>query len=160
MTSKLWREVVHEVAKDYADVELEDMLVDNCAMQIIKNPKQFDVILTSNMFGDILSDAGAVLPGSLGLMASASMNSNGFGMFEPPGGSAQDIAGKGIANPIGQILSLAMLLRFSFGLDVAAANIESAVDRALADGFRTGDISRGAKTSTTVEMADAIIERL
>ena len=161
ITSKLWREVVHEVAKDFPEIELEDMLVDNCAMQIIKNPKQFDVILTSNMFGDILSDAGAVLPGSLGLMASASINKDGFGMFEPPGGSAQDIAGKGIANPIGQILSLAMLLKFSFALDQVASCIELAVENALAAGFRTGDIAlKGAKTYSTVEMADAIIEKL
>ena len=160
-SSKLWREVVHEVAKNYSDIQLEDMLVDNCAMQIIKNPRQFDVILTSNLFGDILSDAGAVLPGSLGLMASASINKDGFGMFEPPGGSAQDIAGKGIANPIGQILSLAMLLRFSFNLEQAATNIENAVEKTLADGFRTGDINtKNTKSSTTKVMADAIIERI
>lgn len=159
VTSKLWREVVHEVAKNYPEIQLEDMLVDNCAMQIIKNPRQFDVILTSNLFGDILSDAGAVLPGSLGLMASASINKDGFGMFEPPGGSAQDIAGKGVANPIGQILSLAMLLRFSFNLEQAATAIEQAVDRALVDGFRTGDIA-DKKACTTIEMADAIIERV
>ena len=160
ITSKLWREVVHEVARDFPEIELEDMLVDNCAMQIIKNPKQFDVILTSNMFGDILSDAGAVLPGSLGLMASASINSNGFGMFEPPGGSAQDIAGKGTANPIGQILSLAMLLKFSFGLDDICECIENAVDKTLADGLRTGDISCGGESCSTVDMANAIIQKL
>jgi 3-isopropylmalate dehydrogenase len=162
MSSKLWREVTHEVAKNYPEITLEDMLVDNCAMQIIKNPRQFDVILTSNLFGDILSDAGAVLPGSLGLMASASINNkDGFGMFEPPGGSAQDIAGKGIANPIGQILSLAMLLRFSFNLESAALAIEQAVDKSLADGYRTGDISeKTTRPCSTVEMADAIIERI
>ena len=114
-TSKLWREVVHEVAEEYPKVQLEDMLVDNCAMQLIRDPSQFDVVVTTNMFGDILSDAAAVLPGSLGLLASASLNADGFGLFEPPGGSAQDIAGTGKANPIAQILSLALMLRFAFG---------------------------------------------
>lgn len=160
-SSKLWREVVGEIAKDFPEVELEHMLVDNCAMQVIKNPGQFDVVLTSNMFGDILSDAGAVLPGSLGLMASASINEEGFGMYEPPGGSAQDIAGLGIANPIGQILSLAMMLTFAFGAEKEAAIIEQAVDKALADGYRTGDIASGSeKVCSTSEMAKAVIERL
>ena len=134
-------------------VELEHILVDNCAMQLIKNPSQFDVILAPNMFGDILSDAAAVLPGSLGVMASASMNSEGFGLFEPPGGSAQDIAGKGIANPIGQILSLAMMLRFSFGLDKQAEVIEKATEQTIDKGIRTGDI--GGKSSTS-EVGDAV----
>jgi len=150
---KLWREIVLEVSKDYQDVELEHILVDNCAMQLIKNPSQFDVILAPNMFGDILSDAAAVLPGSLGVMASASMNSEGFGLFEPPGGSAQDIAGKGIANPIGQILSLAMMLRFSFGLDKQAEVIEKAAEQTIDKGIRTGDI--GGKSSTG-EVGDAV----
>jgi 3-isopropylmalate dehydrogenase len=160
-TSKLWREVVHEVAADYPDVELEDMLVDNCAMQLIKAPAQFDVVLTSNMFGDILSDAGAVLPGSLGLMASASMNADGFGLYEPPGGSAQDIAGKGLANPIGQILSVATMLTFSFGLIEEGKTIENAVEKTLESGFRTGDICGPGESSIGSEqMCDAILERL
>ena len=154
---KLWREVVLEVAKDYQDIELEHILVDNCAMQLIKNPSQFDVILTPNMFGDILSDAAAVLPGSLGVMASASMNSEGFGLFEPPGGSAQDIAGKGVANPVGQILSLAMMFRFSFGLEKQAEAIELAVEKTIDKGIRTGDI--GGKSSTS-EVGDAICSEL
>lgn len=160
-TSKLWRVVMREVSKEYQDVTLEDMLVDNCAMQIIQNPAQFDVIVTSNMFGDILSDAAAVLPGSLGLMASASMNENHFGMFEPPGGSAPDIAGQGIANPIGQILSAALMLRFAFGLNDEAAAIESAVQGVLADGVRTRDISKPAeRVSSTAEMGAAICAKI
>jgi 3-isopropylmalate dehydrogenase len=157
-TSKLWRTVVHEVAKQYPDVEIEDMLVDNCAMQIIRDPSQFDVVVLSNMFGDILSDAAAVLPGSLGLLCSASLNKEGFGLYEPPGGSAQDIAGQGIANPIAQILSVAMMLRFSFGLSQEAQAIEEAVEEALAKGFRTRDIYRGAGTlAGSKEMTDAIL---
>ena len=137
------------------------MLVDNCAMQLIVNPAQFDVILTSNMFGDILSDAGAVLPGSLGLLASASLNAEGFGMYEPPGGSAQDIAGRGVANPIAQILSAALMLRFSFSMLDEADAVERAVSAALADGYRTGDIMQeGERIVGTKEMADAILERL
>ena len=156
--SKLWRAVVHEVAREYPDVQMEDMLVDNCAMQIIRDPSQFDVILTGNMFGDILSDAGAVLPGSLGLLASASLNAEGFGLYEPPGGSAQDIAGKGVANPIAQILTVAMMLRFAFALTEEAASIENAVAQALKLGVRTGDIARaGEKTVGTVEMSDKIL---
>jgi len=158
-TSKLWREVVKEVSAEYPEVKLEDMLVDNCAMQLIVNPRQFDVIVTSNMFGDILSDAAAVLPGSLGLLSSASINKEGFGMFEPPGGSAPDIAGKGIANPTGQILSVAMMLRFSFGLNKEAQMIESAVGKVLADGIRTKDIAVGESVSTS-SFATAVIERL
>ena len=154
---KLWREVVSEIAKDYSDIELEHILVDNCAMQLIKNPSQFDVILTPNMFGDILSDAAAVLPGSLGVMASASMNSKGFGMFEPPGGSAQDIAGKGIANPMGQILSLAMMLRFSFGLNKEAQAIELAVEKTIDSGIRTGDIGG---SSLTTQVGDSVVASL
>ncbi len=160
-TSKLWRVVVHEVAKEYPDVKLEDMLVDNCAMQIIRNPAQFDVIVTSNMFGDILSDAAAVLPGSLGLTPSASLNPEGFGMYEPSGGSAPDIAGKGIANPIAQILSAAMMLRFSFGLSAEAEAIEKAVDTALDQGIRTGDIQTpGKSAASTDEMTAAILKAL
>lgn len=163
--SRLWRAVVHEVAAQYSDVELEDMLVDNCAMQLIRQPSHFDVVLTGNMFGDILSDAAAVLPGSLGMLCSASMNSEGFGMFEPPGGSAQDIAGKGVANPIAQILSAAMMLRFAFGLDKEAQTIERAVDKTIDAGYRTGDIrgrgdQSGIKSVGTKEMTDAIISKL
>lgn len=156
----MWRAVASEVAKDYPDVELVDMLVDNAAMQLIVNPGQFDVMVTSNMFGDILSDAAAVLPGSLGLMPSASLSDSGFGMYEPSGGSAPDIANKGIANPIAQILSAAMMLRYSFGWDTEAKAIESAIDQALKSGVRTGDIAAkdgSEKVVGTVEMTDAIL---
>lgn len=160
-TSKLWREVTREVHRDYSDVLLEDMLVDNCALQLVKNPAQFDVIVTSNLFGDILSDLAAALPGSLGLTPSASLNREGFGLFEPSGGSAPDIAGKGIANPIAQILSAAMMFRFSFDWAEEADAIERAVDLTLRDGYRTADIFLGAghKVSTS-EMADRVLERL
>lgn len=164
--SRLWRAVVKEVSSEYPDVQLEDMLVDNCAMQLIKDPAQFDVIVTSNMFGDILSDAAAALPGSLGLCASASMDSKGFGLYEPPGGSAQDIAGKGIANPIAQILSAALLLRYSFGLDTEARAIEDAVEAALKSGYRTSDIKRDTAGATrekqlgTEAMTDAILAEI
>ena len=155
-TSRFWREIIHEVGEDYAQVELSDMLVDNCAMQLITNPSQFDVILTTNMFGDILSDAGAVLPGSLGLLASASMNAAGFGMFEPPGGSAPELAGKGVANPIGQILSIAMMLRHSFGMNEEAERISQAVGAALRAGARTADIARSGDALPTKAMAEKI----
>lgn len=148
-TSKLWRKVVHEVAKEYPDIVLEDMLVDNAAMQLIRDPSQFDVVVTTNMFGDILSDAAAVLPGSLGLLASASQNAEGFGLFEPPGGSAQDIAGTGKANPIAQILSLALMLRFAFGQEEAAQAVESAVSATLKEGYRTTDIAGSGKAVRT-----------
>ncbi|PHQ81035.1 MAG: 3-isopropylmalate dehydrogenase [Coxiella sp. (in: Bacteria)] len=158
-TSKLWRAVFNKVGKRYPDIELKHMLVDNCAMQLITNPSQFDVIATTNMFGDILSDAAAVLPGSLGLMPSASLNQAGFGMYEPSGGSAPDIAGKNIANPIAQILSAAMMLRYSFKLEDAAMCIETAVNKTLEAGFRTADIaSKGAKSCSTGEMTDQIIK--
>jgi 3-isopropylmalate dehydrogenase len=160
-TSKLWRTIVHEIGRDYPDVELEDMLVDNCAMQIIRDPSHFDVVVLSNMFGDILSDAAAVLPGSLGLLCSASFNKEGFALYEPPGGSAQDIAGQGTANPIAQILSVAMLLRFSFGLEAEAKAIESAIEAALASGCRTRDIYRGkGKLVGSEEMTSAILANL
>jgi 3-isopropylmalate dehydrogenase len=160
-TSKLWREVVREVHKDYDDVYLEDVLVDNCALQLVKNPAQFDVIVTSNLFGDILSDLAAALQGSLGLTPSASLNREGFGLFEPCGGSAPDIAGKGIANPIAQILSAAMMFRLTFDWAEEADAIERAVDHTLRDGYRTADIflGEGRKVSTS-EMADRILERL
>jgi 3-isopropylmalate dehydrogenase len=152
---------VHEVAKEYPDVQVEDMLVDNCAMQIIRDPAQFDVVVLSNMFGDILSDAAAVLPGSLGLLCSASLNKDGFGLYEPPGGSAQDIAGQGIANPIAQILSVAMLLKYSFDLRSEADLIEKSVEAALEDGFRTGDIFRGqGKKVGSQEMTDKILAHI
>jgi 3-isopropylmalate dehydrogenase len=159
--SKLWRTVVHEVAQQYPDVELEDMLVDNCAMQIIRNPKQFDVVVTTNMFGDILTDEAAVLAGSLGLLASASLNEEGFALYEPSGGSAPDIAGQGIANPIAQILSVALMLRFSFNLETEAKAIESAVDKALKSGYRTQDIySEGDKLVNTVQFTDQVLANL
>ena len=160
-TSKLWRVVVEQVAKEYPDVEWEHMLVDNAAMQIVKWPSQFDVMLTSNMFGDILSDAAAVLPGSLGLMPSASLNAEGFGLYEPSGGSAPDIAGMGIANPIAQILSAAMMLKFSFGMIEECDAIEAAINKTLEDGYRTGDIMQdGMKKVGTKEITDIILQNL
>lgn len=160
-TSKLWREVVHEVHSHFSDVALEDMLVDNCALQLVKNPGQFDVIVTSNLFGDILSDLAAALPGSLGLTPSASLNAHGFGLYEPSGGSAPDIAGTGTANPIAQILSASMMLRFSFGWSEEADAIDNAVVRALDAGYRTADIYAGTGTKvSTHEMAVAIAERI
>ena len=160
-TSKLWRVVANEVAAEYPEVELEHMLVDNCAMQLITNPSQFDVIVTSNMFGDILSDAAAVLPGSLGLMPSASLNDQGFGMFEPSGGSAPDIAGQDKANPIAQILSAAMMLRYSFGLEQEATAIEQAVETALAQGARTQDIASADNPALgTIAMACHVLSTL
>ena len=139
-SSRLWRKIVEEVAKEYPEVALEHMLVDNCAMQLVKDPKQFDVILTENMFGDILSDEASMVTGSIGMLASASLNDTKFGLYEPSGGSAPDIAGKGIANPIATILSAAMMLRFSFDLDKEADAIEKAVSQVLKDGYRTIDI--------------------
>lgn len=146
-TSKLWRKVVSEVSSDFPEVALEHMLVDNCAMQIIKNPSQFDVILTANLFGDILSDAAAVLPGSLGLTPSASLSESGFGMYEPSGGSAPDIAGKNIANPIAQILSAAMMLEYSFGMIHEAKDIRQAVDSCIQSGKLTADICKDPSCS-------------
>ena len=156
-SSRLWRKVVEEVARDYPEVTLEPMLVDNCAMQLVKNPRQFDVILTENMFGDILSDEASMVTGSIGMLASASLNETKFGMYEPSGGSAPDIAGKGIANPIATILSAAMMLRFSFDLDQEADAIENAVENVLKDGYRTIDIiSEGKVQIGTAEMGDKI----
>ena len=139
-SSRLWRAVVEEVAKDYPDVTLEHMLVDNCAMQLVKDPAQFDVILTENMFGDILSDEASMVTGSIGMLASASLNDTKFGLYEPSHGSAPDIAGMDVANPIATILSAAMMLRYSFDLDKAADAIEEAVQQVLSEGYRTGDI--------------------
>lgn len=156
-SSRLWRKVVEEVAKEYPDVVLEHMLVDNCAMQLVKDPRQFDVILTENMFGDILSDEASMVTGSIGMLSSASLNDTKFGLYEPSGGSAPDIAGKGIANPIATILSAAMMLRFSFDLDKEADAIEAAVARALKEGYRTIDImSEGKRQVGTVQMGDLI----
>lgn len=158
-SSRLWRKVVEEIAKDYPEVTLEHMLVDNCAMQLVKNPKQFDVILTENMFGDILSDEASMITGSIGMLASASLNDTKFGLYEPSGGSAPDIAGKGIANPIATILSAAMMLRYTFDLDKEADAIENAVAEVLKAGYRTIDImSEGKKQVGTAEMGTLIAE--
>ena len=160
-SSRLWRKVVEEVAKDYPEVTLEHMLVDNCAMQLVKNPKQFDVILTENMFGDILSDEASMVTGSIGMLASASLNETKFGLYEPSGGSAPDIAGKGIANPIATILSAAMMLRFSFDLDQEADAIEAAVAKTLKEGYRTIDIMSEGKTLVgTKEIGDLLVANI
>lgn len=160
-SSRLWRKVVDETARFYPEVELEHMLVDNCAMQLVKDPKQFDVILTENMFGDILSDEASMVTGSIGMLASASLNESKFGLYEPSGGSAPDIAGKGIANPIATILSAAMMLRFTFDLDREAGAIEAAVAQVLKDGYRTGDImSEGKIQVGTEKMGDLICENI
>ena len=160
-SSRLWRKVVAEVARDYPEVTLENMLVDNCAMQLVMNPGQFDVILTENMFGDILSDEASMITGSIGMLSSASLNEGKFGLYEPSHGSAPDIAGKGIANPIATILSAAMMLRFSFDLDQEADAIEDAVRKVLADGYRTIDIMADGMTQVgTVEMGKLICEKI
>ena len=160
-SSRLWRKVVEEVAKDYPDVTLEHMLVDNCAMQIVHNPCQFDVVLTENMFGDILSDEASMVTGSIGMLSSASLNETKFGLYEPSHGSAPDIAGKDLANPIATILSAAMMLRFSLDLDEEADAVEAAVQKVLTEGYRTGDImSEGCTKVGTVQMGDLIAERV
>ena len=167
-SSVLWRETVIEIAREFPEVELSHMYVDNAAMQLIRRPGSFDVLVTENLFGDILSDEMAMISGSLGMLPSASLgrqNDNGlyFGMYEPSGGSAPDIAGQGIANPIAQILSLAMLLRYSLAETQAAEAIENAVSKTIADGFRTGDIATGRDGETkvgTAGMGDAILARL
>lgn len=160
-SSRLWRTVVEEVAKDYPDVALEHMLVDNCAMQLVRDPKQFDVILTENMFGDILSDEASMVTGSIGMLSSASLNETKFGLYEPSHGSAPDIAGKDLANPIATILSAAMMLRFSLDLDEAADAVEAAVKQVLKEGYRTGDImSEGCTKVGTAGMGDLIAARV
>ena len=160
-SSRLWRQVVEEVAKDYPDIALEHMLVDNCAMQLVRDPGQFDVILTENMFGDILSDEASMVTGSIGMLASASLNDTKFGLYEPSHGSAPDIAGQNKANPIATILSAAMMLRFSFDLDKEADDIERAVKETLASGYRTGDIlSDGCQLVGCSEMGSLIAERI
>ena len=159
-SSRLWRKTAHEVAEKYPDVELGDMYVDNAAMQLASNPKGFDVLVTSNLFGDILSDEAAVIGGSIGMMPSASMG-KGTGLYEPIHGSAPDIAGMGIANPVGTILSAAMMLRYSLDENEAALAIEQAVEAVLADGYRTADLYReGMKKASTMEMAEAIAAKI
>ena len=155
-SSILWREIVSEIGKEYPDVELAHMYIDNATMQLIKDPSQFDVLLCSNLFGDILSDECAMITGSMGMLPSASLNEQGFGLYEPAGGSAPDIAGKNIANPIAQILSLALLLRYSLDANEAASAIESAINRALEEGVRTGDLAHGTAAVSTDEMGDII----
>ena len=160
-SSRLWRAVVEGVAKEYPDVTLEHMLVDNCAMQLVKDPAQFDVILTENMFGDILSDEASMVTGSIGMLSSASLNDTKFGLYEPSHGSAPDIAGKDLANPIATILSASMMLRYSFDLDKEADAIDAAVKQVLKDGYRTGDImSEGCERVGCRKMGDLIVERI
>ena len=160
-SSRLWRKVVEEVAKDYPEVTLEHMLVDNCAMQLVRDPKQFDVILTENMFGDILSDEASMVTGSIGMLSSASLNETKFGLYEPSHGSAPDIAGQNKANPIATILSAAMMLRFSLDLVEEANAVEAAVQKVLTAGYRTGDImSEGCTLVGTKEMGDLIAKEI
>lgn len=160
-SSQLWREVVEDVAKDYLDVELSHMYVDNAAMQLVRAPKQFDVMVTDNMFGDILSDEASMLTGSIGMLPSASLDANNKGMYEPCHGSAPDIAGQGIANPLATILSVSMMLRYSFNQQAAAEAIEQAVSQVLDQGLRTGDIwSQGCNKVGTQEMGDAVVAAL
>lgn len=160
-SSRLWREVLHRVAKQYPEVEYEDLLVDNTAMQIVKNPAQFDVIVTENLFGDILSDEASMITGSIGLIPSSSLGEGTRGLYEPIHGSAPDIAGKNLANPIGQILSAAMMLKYSFDMDKESNCLEAAVSQALEEGYRTGDImSNGMKKVSCSEMGDIICSHI
>jgi 3-isopropylmalate dehydrogenase len=160
-TTQLWRDIAIEMAAEYPDVELSHMLVDNCAMQLVRNPRQFDVIVTGNMFGDILSDEASMLTGSIGMLPSASLDANGKGLYEPIHGSAPDIAGKGVANPLAMILSMAMMFRYTFDKPDVAARIEKAVRAALASGLRTGDIaSKTSKPTTTAAMGAAVVKHL
>jgi 3-isopropylmalate dehydrogenase len=158
--SKLWREVVDEVSKEYPECKVQHLLVDNAAMQLAKYPRDFDVLLMPNLFGDILSDLACIWSGSLGMLPSASLNPDGKGLYEPSGGSAPDIAGMGIANPIGQILSAAMMLKYSFGMDAEHDAIVEAVEKAIAKGYRTKDIATSRKVSTTAAMGDAIARNI
>ena len=159
--TQLWRDVMIEISKDYPDVELSHMLVDNAAMQLVKAPKQYDVMVTGNMFGDILSDEASMLTGSIGMLPSASLDDKNKGLYEPSHGSAPDIAGKGIANPLATILSVAMMLRYTFSLEEQALRIEKAVKAVLAQGYRTGDIyERGTNKVGTREMGDAVLAAL
>ncbi len=159
-TSRLWRKIVHEIAAEYPDVECNDMLVDNAAMQLVRNPAQFDVIVTSNMFGDILSDEASQITGSIGMLPSASLNETTKGLYEPIHGSAPDIAGQNKANPIATILSAAMMLLYSFGLSKESEAIVAAVDKVLAAGYRTADLAHGADYLSTTEITDKIIESI
>jgi len=160
-TTQLWRDIAVEIAPEYPDVELSHMLVDNCAMQLVRNPRQFDVIVTGNMFGDILSDEASMLTGSIGMLPSASLDAAGKGLYEPIHGSAPDIAGKGVANPLAMILSIAMMFRYTFGLPAVAQRIESAVRAALASGLRTADIAaKGTKPTATAAMGAAVAKAL
>jgi 3-isopropylmalate dehydrogenase len=160
-TTELWKQVMSELGKDYADVQLSHMYVDNCAMQLVRSPKQFDVIVTGNMFGDILSDEASMLTGSIGMLPSASLDENGKGLYEPIHGSAPDIAGKGLANPLATILSAAMMLRHSLGRAAEAGRIEAAVRKVLAGGLRTADIyTDGCRKVGTQEMGDAVVAAL
>ena len=160
-TSQLWREVVTSIGKEYPGVELSHMYVDNAAMQLLKNPKQFDVIVTGNMFGDILSDEASMLTGSIGMLPSASLDEKGKGLYEPIHGSAPDIAGKNLANPLATILSVAMMLRYTLEQEAAAARVESAVRKVLAQGYRTADILQpGTRKVGTREMGDAVVAAL
>lgn len=160
-TSRLWRKIVAEVSKDYPEVKVEDMLVDNCAMQLVKNPAQFDVVLTENMFGDILSDEASMITGSIGMLSSASLGAGRLGLYEPSHGAAPDIAGQDKANPIATILSAAMMLRYSFDLDKEAAAVEAAVKSVISEGYRTVDImADGMKQVSTTQMGDLIAERV
>jgi 3-isopropylmalate dehydrogenase len=159
--TQLWRDVAKEVGQEYPDVELSHMLVDNAAMQLVKNPKQFDVVVTGNMFGDILSDEASMLTGSIGMLPSASLDEKNKGLYEPSHGSAPDIAGKGVANPLATILSVAMMLRFTFANEAAARRIEDAVKKVLAQGFRTGDIYEpGTQKVGTRAMGGAVLAAL
>jgi 3-isopropylmalate dehydrogenase len=159
-TTQLWRDLAEEIAPEYPGVALSHMLVDNCAMQLVRNPRQFDVIVTGNMFGDILSDEASMLTGSIGMLPSASLDANGKGLYEPIHGSAPDIAGQGKANPLAMILSMAMMFRYTFGKADIAGRIEGAVRKALASGLRTADIAAKSKPATTAEMGSAVVEAL
>ena len=160
-TTQLWRDIAEEMAAEYPEVQLSHMLVDNCAMQLVRNPRQFDVIVTGNMFGDILSDEASMLTGSIGMLPSASLDASGKGLYEPIHGSAPDIAGKGLANPLAMILSMGMMFRYTFDRADVASRIEGAVRKALATGLRTGDIaSKGTKPATTAQMGAAVVKAL